>query len=332
MDTRRLARIDMNLLVAFQVLLEEQNVSRAAERLFITQSAMSKTLSRLRELFDDALFTRSAHGMVPTPRAVELHASLEDILLNLDGMIGHTENDPQNFSGRFNISALDQFVLPLVPKLVGRFLQEAPELSVKISQDIETQFKGMAEGRVDCAIGGRRVSYDDDIVVDVLCSTKPVFLMRKDHPLKELEEATWRDIMQYPEVVIKMPSTEYMRGSWIQSRFMRYMKLTTIVLETPDYLTALQTLAETDAILLSPRLSLEFVKATGVISSMPVPGKEGRGSVDVVLTYHKRTANSPMHRWVREQISDIYSYQQQWFEQREADRVSAAANGLIGEE
>ena len=71
METRELSRIDLNLLISLQVLLEEQNVSRAAERLFITQPAMSKTLARLREVFDDALFTRSSHGMRPTPRAPE---------------------------------------------------------------------------------------------------------------------------------------------------------------------------------------------------------------------------------------------------------------------
>lgn len=76
MDTRTLARIDLNLLVALQVLLEERNVSKAAERLFITQSAMSKTLGRLRELFDDPLFTRSSHGMVPTPRALDIQKKL----------------------------------------------------------------------------------------------------------------------------------------------------------------------------------------------------------------------------------------------------------------
>ena len=76
MDTRELAKIDLNLLIALQILLEEKNVSRAAERLFITQPAMRKTLSRLRQVFDDALFTRSGHGMQPTPRATELEKDL----------------------------------------------------------------------------------------------------------------------------------------------------------------------------------------------------------------------------------------------------------------
>ena len=73
MDIRELGRLDLNLLVALEALIEEGSVSKAAERLFITQSAMSKTLGRLRELFDDPLFIRRGSGMVPTPRAAHSH-------------------------------------------------------------------------------------------------------------------------------------------------------------------------------------------------------------------------------------------------------------------
>lgn len=317
MDTRRLSRMDLNLLVAFQVLLEEQNVSKAAERLFITQSAMSKTLSRLRELFDDHLFTRSAHGMVPTPRAIELHSELEELLLKMDALIGAGEIDPGNFKGRFHISAIDHFTLPMIPSLMSMLQYEAPELGILISQDVENQFKGMAEGRIDLAIGGRRQQYDDDFIAERLCQTRPVFLLRAMHPLKELETPTWRDVMQYPEVAIKVPSTEYLRGSWMPPNLARYFNLSTILLETPDYLTALQTIAHSDYLMFTPRMSLPFIKATGAISSMPLPGKEGITNIDIMMVYHKRTANSPLHSWLRGHIKQIYADQQELFDKRD---------------
>ena len=306
MDTRRLSRIDLNLLVAFQVLLEEQNVSKAADRLYITQSAMSKTLARLRELFDDQLFTRSSHGMVPTPAAIQIHAKLEELLINLDGLIGYGEMDPSQFRGQFNLSALDHFILPVIPRLVDGLLNEAPELSLKISQNIETQFKGMAEGRVDLSIGGRMLNLDEDLIAEVVGITYPIFLMRADHPLKQVENPSWRDCMQYPEVKIIVPSAEYRRASWIQQNFARYLDLMTVVMESPDYLLALQTVAHTDALFFAPRLSLDFVKATGALTSMPLPGKDGRAEIEIMMTYHKRTANSPMHNWVREHIKELY--------------------------
>lgn len=319
MDVRRLARTDLNLLVAFQVLLEEQHVSKAAERLFITQSAMSKTLSRLRELFDDPLFTRSAHGMVPTPRAIELHSELEHLLQKMDYLMSYHEADPTQFQGKFNITATDHFALPLMPSLMSRISQEAPGISVRVSQDLDSQFRDMVEGRVDVAVGGQRSDIEEDFIVETLCVTYPVFLLRHDHPLKELEKPTWRDIMQYPEVSLKVLSSQGSRGSILRSRVYRYMKLSSIALETPDYLTALETLSRTDGIMFAPRLSQDFVKATGAISSIALPGREGRDPVEVVMIFHKRTENSPVHKWIREQIKDIYAVQQQRFDQREAN-------------
>lgn len=319
MDVRRLARTDLNLLVAFQVLLEEQHVSKAAERLFITQSAMSKTLSRLRELFDDPLFTRSAHGMVPSPRAIELHGELEHLLQQMDYLMSYHEADPTQFRGKFNITATDHFALPLLPSLMGRIANDAPGISIRVSQDLDSQFRDMVEGRVDVSVGGQRSDVEDDFVVETLCVTHPVFLVRHDHPLKELEKPSWRDIMQYPEISLKVLSSQGSRGSILRSRVYRYMKLSSITLETPDYLTALETLSRTDGIMFAPRLSLDFVKATGAISSIPLPGREGRDPVEVVMIFHKRTENSKVHQWVREQIKDIYALQQQRFDERDAN-------------
>lgn len=317
MDIHRLARTDLNLLVALQALLEEQNVSRAAERLYITQSAMSKTLSRLREMFDDPLFTRSSHGMVPSPLAIELHAQLEDLLQRADSLIGSHDLSPSSFKGRFRICAVDHFALPVIPTLMQLIFQEAPELLVRLSQDIDSQFRDMAEGRVDLAIGSRRMEYDEDIMMETLCITRPVFLLRSDHPLKSLEDPGWRDILQYPEITLKELSSEGSRLSSLRSRVARYLNLKGFALETPDYLTALETLAYSDAFMVAPRLSLEFVKATGAISSVELPGWEKQEPIEVVMNYHKRTQNSPLHVWMRSQIKEIYQYQQQRFDMRE---------------
>src|SRR5690554_2655821 len=99
MPTSALSRIDLNLLVALQLLIEERNVTRAAERLFITQPAMSKTLQRLRDLFDDELFVRSGRELVPTPRTIELQEQLPEMLQDLEGLVKPREFDPHTDSG-----------------------------------------------------------------------------------------------------------------------------------------------------------------------------------------------------------------------------------------
>jgi len=79
-NLQRLSRLDLNLLVSLQALLEEKSVTKAAERLFITQPAMSRVLQRLRDQLDDPLFTRTGNELVPTPRAKELEIRLPSLL------------------------------------------------------------------------------------------------------------------------------------------------------------------------------------------------------------------------------------------------------------
>ena len=99
MISRQLIRMDLNLLVVLQVLLEERNVTRAAERLSVSQPALSKTLQKLRESFDDELFTRTAHGLIPTPKAETLGASLPTALLTLGKLLEDDAFDPASYEG-----------------------------------------------------------------------------------------------------------------------------------------------------------------------------------------------------------------------------------------
>ena len=103
MISRRLIRTDLNLLVVLQILLEEHNVTRAAERLSVSQPAMSRTLQRLRDTFEDELFTRTAHGLVPTPRAEELRRELPDLLESIEHVLGDADFSPDTYAGSFKL-------------------------------------------------------------------------------------------------------------------------------------------------------------------------------------------------------------------------------------
>ena len=115
MDAKLLSRIDLNLLVALQRLLEEESVTRAAERLFITQPAMSKTLQRLRTTFNDPLFIRAGRGLSPTPRAVELKKQLPAVLSAITTMMLKEDFDPLVFEGEIFIMAAEFIAVQVMP-------------------------------------------------------------------------------------------------------------------------------------------------------------------------------------------------------------------------
>lgn len=311
MDVRRLARADLNLLVAFQVLMEERNVGRAASRLYVTQPAMSKTLARMRLLFGNQLFTRARGGMVPTPRALELYADLEPLLRTADEVLGRREVGPGQYSGQFHIMALDFFAIPLVPRLMQELGGSAPDIQLRVSQDLDNHLADLAEGRLDFVINGRRDDYtDDDLIVDEIWGELPLVLMvREGHPLTGLDAKarSWSEVRKYPELAFNIATAQQSRGSWMHSRLWRHLDPAAVALEISDYYTAQRTLVLTDCIMVAPCLDFGDSMAAESVTTLPLPSSAEYKPIDLVLVYHRRTAESRIHRWLRGQIMNIYA-------------------------
>ena len=178
-----LSRIDLNLLVAFQVLMQEKNVTRAAERMFVTQPAMSKTLNRLRNLIDDELFVRSSHGLTPTPKTLELEKPVNHILSQLtELMVTNQEFDPANTAATISLATLGTSASVGMPGFINKLRQNAPKLML-ISQNIDDKWEDrLRSGNLDFAIVAKN-AFNDDFVTHMLMSIKPVLYMRKDHHL-----------------------------------------------------------------------------------------------------------------------------------------------------
>ncbi len=126
MNLQKLSRLDLNLLVSLQALLEEKSVTRAAERLFITQPAMSRVLQRLRHQLDDPLFTRTGNELVPTPKARELQARLPALLDNILEMVSGGEFDPATYEGEITIAVPEFVAISLISELTKLVTQQAP--------------------------------------------------------------------------------------------------------------------------------------------------------------------------------------------------------------
>ena len=300
MDTRELAKIDLNLLIALQILLEEKNVSRAAERLFITQPAMSKTLSRLRQVFDDALFTRSGHGMQPTPRATELEKDLAAILGDISQLVSGSHFDPAQFSGEIRLALSEYIGVALLPQLVQRLEHQAPRLSLSVITRVENQLQELSLGNLDFAVHIKQRVYGDDFKVEPLGSSPPAILVRDSHPLTE-GELDRRRLTEFPLIKLYISDweqAELQRNTEALDNFPDHQRSS---LEIPHLLTALEVLRHTDYFMPGPAYILQNEGATRGITALPVPDS-AQYQIDYVLVAHKRTANSAVHNWLWEQI------------------------------
>src|SRR4051794_27617944 len=130
-----LSRTDLNLLVLFEVVLEERHVGRAAARLNLTPSAISHGLGRLRRLLNDPLFLRTPRGVVPTVRATELAAPIADVLARVRNVISTAEPfDPATSTRRFTIGAPDGSSAVFLPSLLAELRRTAPGIDISLSQ------------------------------------------------------------------------------------------------------------------------------------------------------------------------------------------------------
>lgn len=150
-----LHNVDLNLLKAFDALMAERSVTRAALRLRLSQPATSAALARLRELFGDPLLIRTANGMRPTAKAVRLMAPVRDALTSIQGIVGRVESfDPTTSGRRFRIAMPDHLIDLLLPELTRLVGREAPAIDLLITHyrydRIAAQLKA---GEIDAAVG-----------------------------------------------------------------------------------------------------------------------------------------------------------------------------------
>src|SRR3569623_554957 len=149
----RLDSFDLNLLVAFDTLLSESSVTRAAQRLNVTQSAMSASLKRLREAFQDDLLVLQGKKMVPTPLALTLGPEISEALTMLRSLISSGARfDPATSERRFRIAASDYITTVLLAPMISTLERDAPSIRIDLTLPTEGSSERLANADFDLLI------------------------------------------------------------------------------------------------------------------------------------------------------------------------------------
>lgn len=300
MNMQLLAHSDLNLLITFQVLMEEKSVTRAASRLFISQPAMSKTLKRMRDMFGDPLFTRTAHGLIATPRAEALHKEIPALLSAMEQLISNQGFDANTYSGSFKIASSDTFGY-LLPNLLQALAISAPAIKidhVPMSDDIEDRLR---RGDIDFAIHKALIP-SNDIIADRLRTGSLRCLMRSTHPLSHKPQLSLEDYLAYGHVRHLIPHITASGLGLIDELLAKQRLQRRVVFATPYTELALRVIEQTDYLLLvsTPFDTQTLTKKRFHLAAMPtelaVPSRP------LELLHHKRAAENPAHKWLRQQI------------------------------
>ena len=179
-----LSDINLNLLVAFDALMTERQVTRAAERMDITQSAMSMILAQLRKLFNDEVMVRGPHGMIPTPFSLSIAPSVRDILQRVEQTLSQSAGfEPTESDRQFYIGMTNYAEFFLLPHIIAKLQQEAPNVRIRIIH-INTleSMQPFESGLIEFAIG-IKILISPHLLTEDIASEHAVCVGRQGHPL-----------------------------------------------------------------------------------------------------------------------------------------------------
>lgn len=293
-------RYDLNLLPVFLTLMEERNVTRAAERLGLTQPALSNALTRLRTLLQDPLFIRERYGMQPTPKAQELAPVVAAALASLDGVIqGQQAFDPAQASQLVTLAPNSYVEFVLMPTIVARLRERAPRLRLRLTPfGSDLAETGVISGSTALALG-RIVDPPDNIVVQHLTDDGLACVVRADHPSvgDRLSKAQFERLRH-----VNMLPPGRLRAGLFQALERQGLRRDVAVSVT-HFLAIPDMLAVTDYCATLPRLICRRLQADPRLKVVPAP--VDLGSFPVEMAWHVRYRADPAHRWLRDLIKEV---------------------------
>jgi DNA-binding transcriptional LysR family regulator len=317
--TERLAGIDLNLLVAFDALAREQNVTRAAERIGVTQSALSHALRRLRELFDDPLLVRGHGGMVLTARAQALVVPLRSGLVTLDRAIARAPSfEPATARRTFRMTTPDLFDALVIPVLLERLRVEAPGVDLVIAQlDAQELPRALETGEVDLSISPRIDDFQGapepdghGLVRRVLFRDGFSCFCRADHPAlldkrgrRKLAAGESLSLEAYASLSHALVSPGGEGPGFVDELLAQQGLRRRIALRVPQFSSALAIIERSDLVLTAPSALARLLGARSKVVAFRSPLRLPEHSLQML--WHERFSNDPGHAWLREALLEV---------------------------
>ena len=291
-------RPDLNLLVTLDVLLAEGSVARAARRLRLSPSAMSRALARLRATTGDPLLVRAGRGLVPTPRASELRERVSQLVQDAHGVLRPAKKlNLKQLVRTFTLRTSEGFVENFGPDLIARVGEEAPGVRLRFLQKPNKDSASLRDGTVDLETGVMGESTAPEVRVQALFRDRFIGVVRMGHTLSEgkitpSRYAEGRHICVSRRGLDKGPIDDALEPLGLKR------EIVTIV---GGFSTALALARASDLIATVPERHTGNLRAGMHSFLLPVSTPE----VTVSLLWHPRLDADPAHRWLRGHIRDI---------------------------
>ncbi|MBT9595507.1 MAG: LysR family transcriptional regulator [Vitreoscilla sp.] len=297
-----LSDIDLNQLVLFQHLMVERRVSKVADKLGLTQPAVSNSLARMRRLFGDDLFVRTPSGMMPTPFAEQLSEPVGYALAMIHGGLNQQARfDPAQARRSVTIGMTDIGEIVFLPRLIERLTREAPGVSLNtVRNTAETLRSDMESGKVDLAIG-LLPALTAGFFQRRLFEQRYVCLFRRGHPV-DRKKLTLADFRAAEHLVVVSAGTGHGKVDELIQRagIERVVRVT-----VPHFVSVGHILQSSDLVATVPeRLAQRLAEPFG-LAYLPHPVKLPEIAINVF--WHAKVHRSPASQWLRGVVFDLFA-------------------------
>jgi DNA-binding transcriptional LysR family regulator len=292
--------IDLNLLVVFDALMLERSVTRAGEKVGLSQPATSNALNRLRRLFQDELFTRTAEGMQPTQRAVALFPMIRQILLQIESSLANEPLfNPSRAEQIFTIGMSDYAEFIILPKLMQYLGIYAPNIKIRVRiVDRQKAITLLDTDKIDLGIGffPETSSWHAQ---KILFADKFVCVLSQNHPLIQ-DQISLAEYVKADHLLVsvKEDGTGRVDELLAQKNLKRNIAVT-----IPNFLAAPFIIANTHLVAtLGERLAKGYAQVLN-LQILPIP--LALNGFNVSMIWHSKNEQDPSHKWIRSVINDL---------------------------
>ncbi|MDB6033720.1 MAG: transcriptional regulator, LysR family [Verrucomicrobiales bacterium] len=293
-----MATPDLNLLFTLDVLLAEGSVARAAQRLRLSPSAMSRALARLRETTGDPLFVRAGRGLVPTPRALELRERVSQLVRDAEAVLRPVGKlDLKKLVRTFTLRTSEGFVENFGPALIDRIGKEAPGVRLRFMQKPDKDSTLLREGTIDLETGVVDKTTSPEVRAQALFRDRLIGVVGLGHPLSRgkitpARYAAGRHICVSRQGLDKGPIDDSLEPLGLKRE---------VVVIVGGFSTALGLARASDLIANVPERHTGNLRAGMHSFPLPFPTSE----ITVSLLWHPRLDSDPAHRWLRSHVRDV---------------------------
>jgi DNA-binding transcriptional LysR family regulator len=292
-----MAAIDLNLLQTLDVLLSEGSVTRAARRLRLSSSAMSRALTRLRQVTGDQLLVRAGRGLVPTARAIEMKPTVRAFVEEARALLRPVDRlELATLERSFTLRTSDGFAETFGPRLIDRVQQEAPAVRLRFIRKLDKSSEGLREGTVDLETGVAVGTSGPEVRAQALFVDHYVGAVRGDHPLSRRpvgpdDYAAWSHVVAWRQGLDLGRIDEGLTK----------LGLSRNVMTTVDGFSAALALARgSDLVATVPDKHTAGLRDGMFTFPIPLP----LDPFTICLLWHPRCDDDPAHRWLRDCVRE----------------------------